>query len=958
MSRVKAGRRRLLHTLKDDSGVAVLVIAAVIAVVAFTALTIFLTKLMGDRELRRAQSAASGQARVLPAIFTYYLRDASGAGTAPHALPCPDTAATPTGKQTGTCTAAGNYVGVIPWVDLGLSKSDVIDSYGNFYTYVVSGEANGVCESITKSYSTTASTQEFTGKTVSSALEALLTSQTAGQGRKVPFAIIGHGRNGLGALTVGGALTSTPSATGEAANKASTGNSSPPSAIYTGPVDTTDASSTYFDDQVLVPSTMEIQKLCAQVTPGGEINASLSDSFDNATTTATNFGSTHPGVTLGATSSSDSRNKVASFDNSGSSYLATNATNFNFTPGIRPVYVSAKWIGTSSRMSIATRATAADLGASDDFTGHGITFRFASTGVDIRNDGSSLASSAAFSIVTGVAYIIEAYDDGSDVWARISREDDPSVTASARASNVTGDTGGEQRIFFINGTQASELDDITVGFPMLAMETTGADSYASSTGNGTSTGKLTLEAWVKPRSFPSADGAVIAKWDTSASTGNAFRLRIDSVGRVHLDAGRSAGQKTFDGPVISAKEWTHIAVTYDFTATSETVAFFKNGDLYSSMVTSGLSSFSGLNAGTPNFMVGADLNGAAVEDEFTGDISDVRVWKAARTAEQIHANFQARLTASANDQLLASPTADDLVVNWRLDLESGGLASSTTSATPSNKGTSGTLTSASYVPALARYFRPLSTSFCPSGTIAGAYECDFRTAGAYTINLPATIDRLYAKIWGGGGGSYNDSTNATRGGSGGFSQGRIRRIGTLALYDLDVNDNGTPASTADDYNLQIVVGGGGGSSTTTATGAGGGGASMIRASTGLVVSMGSGGGGGASYSAAVSGGASFVTTITNILTSDGLTPGQIATALTNLSGLTTSGIGAGGAGNGGGGATVTVNSRAPDSVTSCGGRDGNHTFSSPDPTPPSTDACSAGGQDPDTSGNGGGATSG
>ena len=96
------GRKRLLTWfnrvwikpawIKDDSGVAALVLAAVIAVIAFTALTIFLGKFLGGRELARLQSSSSSEGRFVSTVYTAFLR-----GGSPYTLPCPDSAATPTG---------------------------------------------------------------------------------------------------------------------------------------------------------------------------------------------------------------------------------------------------------------------------------------------------------------------------------------------------------------------------------------------------------------------------------------------------------------------------------------------------------------------------------------------------------------------------------------------------------------------------------------------------------------------------------------------------------------------------------------------------------------------------------------------------------------------------------------------------------------------------------------------
>src|SRR5262249_34050372 len=146
--------------------------------------------------------------------------DSSGAkvsGATTNVLPCPDVSSTPTGAQPRTTPgdtstpidtsgcSSGITVGVLPWKDLGLSRSDVIDTYGNYYTYVVSGPAQKLCETITNKYSTSGTASEFTGKQLTPTLDARANGQSSG--RAVAFAIIGHGRNGTGALASSGTTT-------------------------------------------------------------------------------------------------------------------------------------------------------------------------------------------------------------------------------------------------------------------------------------------------------------------------------------------------------------------------------------------------------------------------------------------------------------------------------------------------------------------------------------------------------------------------------------------------------------------------------------------------------------------------------------------------------------------------------------------------------------------------------
>ncbi len=956
-------RKRLLTRLKrawinDDSGAAALVLAAVLAVVAFTALSIFLNNFIDSRKLARAQAGSGGQSRVVPAIFAYYLANTSGGGS-PHTLPCPDTALSPTGRATGTCATAGtNYIGVVPWADLGLSRNDVIDGYGHFYTYIVSGDANGVCESITKG-AVAGGGQEFTGRLVTPRLEALLTSQSTGAGRKVPFALIGHGANGTGALSNGGSFTSAPTSSFEQGNESSSDGSSyravaADAAIYTGPVSLdTSSSSTYFDDQVLVPSTADVEKVCAQLTPGGSINASVADSFANATTTATNFGNVDGAgagtnrVTVQA-SAGDSTNKVASFlvtttgGGAATAYLVTNSGNFSFDPRARAVYTKATWRAgaAGATFSIATRGSASELTAGTDlFTTNGITFRFGAT-LEIRNGtATQLATGAGLTISSGTLYTLEVYDNGSDVWMRISPTASPATSATIRATNATGGTAGDQQVFFINSSTAAtaEIDDITVGFPMLAAETTGAiTSYITAAGsatNGTSTGRLTLEAWVRPRALPSSgsDAAVIAKWNTATATGSSFRLRINSSGNVYFDAAvvnNSVNQsESFLGPALVVNEWAHIAVTYTFndgaSNDSETVAFFKNGDQVSNFASTPTNP-AGINiTAVPDFYVGADLNGAVVADPFNGDIADVRVWKEARTAQQIHTYFQSRLSADSTDSSI-----DDLVVNWRLDSESLDAAAglSFTSAAATGKGTAGTVHAASLIPALALYFRPLATSFCP-GAVAGAYQCDFRIAttdgadGAVsTLAVPSNLLSVYAKAWGAGGGGYDDGSNQSAGGSGGFSEGRLSSInnGTTNVPLYDINSNGTE-------RLKVYVGGFGAGSTDVKNGGGGGAGSGIFDSTNHVAII-AGGGGGASFS-----------------NDNNPSPGGNCDSGTVKGTALQCGLG----GNGSGLTATMVN--APDDSTQCGGRAGDNVGSGSGP--PSGNASGNGNCDDGGNGN-------
>ena len=231
-------------------------------------------------------------------------------------------------------------------------------------------------------------------------------------------------------------------------------------------------------------------------------------------------------------------------------------------------------------------------------------------------------------------------------------------------------------------------------------------------------------------------------------------------------------------------------------------------------------------------------------------------------------------------------------------------------------GTAGVLTNSSYVPALAVYFRPFSTTFCPAGTRVGAYQCDFRdstAAGLVTsATIPSNLRLVYAKVWGAGGGGWdrsNNNRNESVGGSGGFSQGLIESINAVSIAGQSVNIYYGGFGTGSFTNNPNDRGGGGGA------GAG------IYNSLNTVAGLVAGGGGGANI-------------------------GDDAAPIDCISlEHTVNQCGMGGHGGGAGGSANT--SRAPDAGSnSCGGRGGDNGPYGAEP--PSADAanCPDGGTDP------------
>jgi len=133
-------------------------------------------------------------------------------------LPCPDRDATPDGNENATCNgnAAQGY-GVIPWVTLGLSRSDVLDGWGNYFTYRV---ANRRPAAVARDWTTTAAATSFDIDQLTNPANALTIQELNAAGTalvntttQAVMVVLSHGKNGLGAETVKGSNVTNPPAT-------------------------------------------------------------------------------------------------------------------------------------------------------------------------------------------------------------------------------------------------------------------------------------------------------------------------------------------------------------------------------------------------------------------------------------------------------------------------------------------------------------------------------------------------------------------------------------------------------------------------------------------------------------------------------------------------------------------------------------------------------------------------
>jgi len=781
--------KRWVRNCARDEGVAGVIIAMIISIVAFSALAVFMSKHIGpSRDLELFQRAEAKLTITRDALLLYFNQQTS------KTLPCPDTDLD--GNQNSPCTGTGTVSGTLPWRTMGLARDDAVDGYGRYYKYVVVADAEekSVCDSVTNAYDN--SRVDYPGTTTDAAtLEVRSTSQAAGTGEFVRFVVVSHGPNGLGGTTAAGTAMGAPVANSREEDNAA----SNPTEIFSGPFNGADGVD-YFDDTVIFDSEHKLEASCEDSVTSGQVNASLTDNFTGGTLDSTKW------VTDGGGSAPTQTGGQAQFTAS-TSYLATLTTSM-FAPEVRPIYVSTYWTpdasNTTSGFSIVTRATPSTLVSGDLFT-TGVTFRFYSTGsagsntITIRDSTTTHATSGNYTLTAGQQYFIEAYDDGVSAWARISQVSNPSNAAEAIDTNLSVDLTGEQRVLFVNGSGTNRIDNLIIGTPMLSALTGPADGFVSSANgtNDTAT-NVTIEAWVRPRTIPGSGTAatIVSQWDTTALANSGYRLYLDGSDLMLGLRSDAGGTEAVDlGISATANEWMHVAVSYD--STSNTVRAYKNGSLSSTTTTTTATGV--INEGSVEFVVGADTmtSNTAASNFFYGNISDVRIWNSVRSASNVATCYKRRLGG-------ASCATTNLVVNWKLDPSAldGGMPSGTADAY-AGIGTAGTFRDgAYYAPSLAVYFRPNANEVCPASARVSAYECAFRDVTATNTNgdgvftPPANLTAIFVKAWAGGGGGNNEggAPADNYGGGGAFGRGLVPNKGS---WDITLGTGGAAAASGD-----------------------------------------------------------------------------------------------------------------------------------------------------------------
>jgi hypothetical protein len=165
------------------------------------------------------------------------------------------------------------------------------------------------------------------------------------------------------------------------------------------------------------------------------------------------------------------------------------------------------------------------------------------------------------------------------------------------------------------------------------------------------TGDFTIEAWVYIPSV-SGDRTICSRWQEASAASKNHTFRTDGNQRLELLLWDSVGgfQVVYTSDILDleGQGWVHVAVTFD--VATDTAVFYLNGVA----VTSDTSAIDTIQAGTADFVVGAEEGGA---DYFEGLINLLRVWGDVRTQSEISGNMYSIIGAAG----------DDLIAEWSMN---------------------------------------------------------------------------------------------------------------------------------------------------------------------------------------------------------------------------------------------------------------------------------------------------
>jgi hypothetical protein len=229
-----------------------------------------------------------------------------------------------------------------------------------------------------------------------------------------------------------------------------------------------------------------------------------------------------------------------------------------------------------------------------------------------------------------------------------------------------------------------------------------------------STGVLTLEAWVNPTSYGSEEMTVI-------NGTAAYYLSVNNDGSINCYwYGTSpAGYHSSGTGTVPLNKWTHIACSWD----ASNIRLFTNGSIKNTVAVTG--------AG--NTDTGLIIGAENTSRQFKGKIDDVKIYPYARTPAQIKLDYNSRGSSKGTSTNLGGAASDNnlsdgLVGYWKMDEGVG-----TTTLDSSGNGKTGTFNSANWS----------NGKYGVGGSFPGSVRVDF--SGTDIVNPTAYTKTAWIK---------------------------------------------------------------------------------------------------------------------------------------------------------------------------------------------------------------------
>ena len=171
-------------------------------------------------------------------------------------------------------------------------------------------------------------------------------------------------------------------------------------------------------------------------------------------------------------------------------------------------------------------------------------------------------------------------------------------------------------------------------------------------------GSFTVEAWIRPSSYPLELAPVISKWNDIGTLKRGFVLGVTPDGTVRFDISTNglgsplpaqpgtgqaggSGAQLLSLDIVGRFARNHVAGTFD--AETGDVCLYVNGE-ESAQVTA---PFDSVFRSTEPLLIGAGDFGSDMRDFFHGKIDEVKLYRRALSAEEIRAVFEARQAGQA-----------------------------------------------------------------------------------------------------------------------------------------------------------------------------------------------------------------------------------------------------------------------------------------------------------------------